>query len=112
MNTDRPVSPRRSLARTLLRFGKVILALAVIAAVGKFVEQLVVRHLADQDLREAVAETDRTDPGWTFDEIQARRKPIPDEQNGAKRVVAAYALLPKPWPAWGNSLVAEKFGLD
>jgi hypothetical protein len=113
MNADRPTPPRRSRARTLLRWGRGILILAVIGVAGKFVEQLVVRHLANEEVKRAVADLDRNDPGWTFDEIQARRKNIPDEKNGAKRVVIAYELLPKPWPGWGdNPVVAGGLGLE
>jgi hypothetical protein len=115
MNTDpsTPPRPRRpSQFRLVYRIGRAVLVAAVLGAVGMFVVQLVLRHLADREVNEAVAEVDRTDPGWTFDEIQAHRKNLPDEQNGARRVVAAFALLPRPWPAWGNPAFAEQFGLD
>jgi hypothetical protein len=111
MNADRPTPPRRSRARTLLRWGRGILILAVIGVTGKFVEQLVVRHLANEEVKQAVADLDGSEPGWTFDEIQARRKSIPDEKNGAKRVVAAFKLMPHPWPAWRDAVEAKKLGL-
>jgi hypothetical protein len=53
---------------------------------------------SEDDLRQAIAETDRADPGWHFDEVDARRKVIPDDENAALRVMAAHALLPAPWP--------------
>jgi hypothetical protein len=53
--------------------------------------------LADKDLRDALAEADRLDPGWRFDELEARRKDLPEEQNSALRVLGAYKLLPTPW---------------
>ncbi|HTU90843.1 MAG TPA: hypothetical protein VMF69_12260 [Gemmataceae bacterium] len=55
-------------------------------------------HLLQQRLDEALAELDRTDPGWRLEEIEAGREPIPEEQNSARVVIAASKLLPKRWP--------------
>ncbi len=38
------------------------------------------------ELLSVVAELDRTDPGWRLEEIEARRKTIPDDQNGGDQV--------------------------
>src|SRR5437764_11746830 len=35
------------------------------------------------DLDDAIAETDRLDPNWRFDDLMAERKPVPDERNAA-----------------------------
>jgi hypothetical protein len=52
-----------------------------------------------QELREAIAEADQLDPGWRWQELEARRKVIPDEENAALRVLAAHRLLPPgAWP--------------
>jgi hypothetical protein len=53
---------------------------------------------ADQELEEAIAEIDHTDPGWRFEELQAKRAVIPDDQNAALQVLAAKQVLPSPWP--------------
>src|SRR5690242_20529703 len=52
----------------------------------------------ERALREAVAETDRLDPHWRFEELDARGKKVPDEENAALCVLDARALLPAPWP--------------
>lgn len=62
--------------------------------------------LAGRAWREAVAEADRLDPGWRFEELAARRPPIPDEQNAALHVLAAADLLPDPWPPAQTGLPA------
>lgn len=45
----------------------------------------------------AIAEADRLDPGWRLDEIEANRKVLPDEANGALQVLKAHAAVPKGW---------------
>jgi hypothetical protein len=59
-----------------------------------------IKYLGDRDWDEAVAEADRLDPGWKVAELEARRAPIADDENSARRVFAAYALLPAAWPSW------------
>jgi hypothetical protein len=54
---------------------------------------------ADRELREALADIDRRDPGWRFEDLEAKRPAIPDEQNGALQVLEARRLLPSPWPS-------------
>jgi hypothetical protein len=49
-------------------------------------------------VREAVAELDRTDPGWRLQDIEAARTVIPDAENSAQVVGAAYPLTPRDWP--------------
>lgn len=39
------------------------------------------------DLPAVVAEIDRVDPGWRLEELEAKRMPIPDQQNGARQIV-------------------------
>lgn len=57
------------------------------------------RHqAAQQRLHEALAELDRTDPGWRLEEIEAAREQIPEKENSARVVIAASGLLPKRWP--------------
>lgn len=54
-------------------------------------------------LAEALAEADRLDPGWQLDDLEASRKVIPDEQNGAFQVPAipderSFARKPRWYP--------------
>lgn len=49
-------------------------------------------------LAEALAAMDRDDPGWRLEDIEAAREVIPEEENSARVVVAAAALLPADWP--------------
>src|SRR5260370_6994221 len=59
-----------------------------------------VNWLYERDWREALAEADQLDPGWSFAELEAKRAEIPDEENSARRVLAAHAIFPDPWPPW------------
>jgi hypothetical protein len=56
-------------------------------------------HIVTARLQEALAELDRTDPGWRLKDIEAARAPVPDAENGARSVVAAAQHLPKDWPS-------------
>jgi hypothetical protein len=52
---------------------------------------------AERALAEAVAEADRLDPGWRLEDIEAKRRQIPEEKNGALMVLSAYRMMPKKW---------------
>ncbi|HEY7426877.1 MAG TPA: hypothetical protein VH682_21755 [Gemmataceae bacterium] len=54
----------------------------------------------EEALRVATEEADRLDPGWRFDELQAKRVSIPDAENSALSLIAAHERLPKDWPTW------------
>jgi hypothetical protein len=56
------------------------------------------RHQADEAIRAAVEELDRTDPGWRLQDIEAARTVVPDAENSALVVRAAYQLIPRDWP--------------
>jgi hypothetical protein len=45
--------------------------------------------------QEAVAEADRLDPGWRWDDLRAARSPPPPERNSVAHVEAALNLLPE-----------------
>jgi hypothetical protein len=53
---------------------------------------------AANKLTSAIARLDREEPGWRWDELQARRAVVPDEENAALRLEAAFRLLPGGWP--------------
>jgi hypothetical protein len=48
---------------------------------------------ASSSLERIVAELDRLDPGWRMEDIEARRKEVPDAENSAFRIIAARQLL-------------------
>jgi hypothetical protein len=48
-------------------------------------------------VREAVAELDRTEPGWRLQDIEAARAAIPDAENSALVVSAVHQLVPRDW---------------
>jgi hypothetical protein len=54
-------------------------------------------HRAARERREAEAEADRLDPGWRLAELEAARAAVPDEENSALQVRAAFKLLPTGW---------------
>src|SRR5438309_4279513 len=55
------------------------------------------RKLGMEHLRSAVAEADELDPGWRWEDLEKKRAGVPDAENAALRVEAAYKLLPKDW---------------
>jgi hypothetical protein len=91
-----PKPPRPRCPWRILVLGAVTLPLL---AVGGWVGICMIDRLrASWEVQAAVAEVDQADPGWTLEEILARRKRIPDKQNGALRIAAIKALLPKEAP--------------
>jgi hypothetical protein len=50
----------------------------------------------DDDLQAAVAEADRLDPGWRFEELEQARAKVSDADNAAPLVMACVTLL-RPW---------------
>jgi hypothetical protein len=67
----------------------------VLVAFGAWV--LYNRHRVARAAAEAVAELDRTDPGWRLKDIEAARAAVPEEENSARVVVATRKLLPPNW---------------
>ncbi len=55
---------------------------------------------SDVRLAKVLAETERQDPHWRLEDIQANRAEVPDEENGALVVIAARAKMPARWPVW------------
>jgi hypothetical protein len=55
------------------------------------------RYFGERELRQLMAELDRTDPGWRLEEIEAARATLPDAENGALQVQLASGLLPTGW---------------
>ncbi len=82
MTSQAPRPPRKRLRRILVL--AILGAVAATAAVvGYFIRQ---SYLSEQALAEAIAETDRLDPGWRLMELEASRKPVPPEEDSAALV--------------------------
>ena len=75
---NQPLAPSRW-RRRLYEAGAALALLAVIAlgVVGQC------WHTTRQDVADAVAEADRLDPDWRFEELEAQRQLPPPEQNSA-----------------------------
>src|SRR5437870_3415269 len=84
-------APRKRRRRWLL----LLVPLALVAAAW-----LYMYSASDRRLAQVAAETDRLDPHWRLDDIQAERATIPDEENGARTVIAVKAKRPAGWPWW------------
>ena len=108
---------RRHLKRVLIA----LLAFSpVVLVVGAW---LALRSAAGSKLRSALATADRLDPGWRLAELESKRAVVPDTENSAPRVRAAFAMIPRDWlkpmprgakgnakgPPRGNALF-ESFG--
>jgi hypothetical protein len=60
----------------------------------------------EREWRAACAEVDQLDPGWRWDELLAKRPPVPDDQNAARHITAVRSLLlPKDWPDWQTVVI-------
>jgi hypothetical protein len=80
------------------------------------------RIIGGNRLTAAIAEADRLDPDWRWDELQRQRPPIDDQENSALCVKAIAKLLHEKWPTerppahelWEEpkSLVQEILDLD
>jgi hypothetical protein len=108
MSLADPVAPERPRRRPIL--GRFLLILLVSLAVP-VLPYLVARWNASRAVQAAAAAIATQDPGWTWEEIQDCRDPVPDDQNGATQVLAAYKLLPPQWMNWHDPAVLARVGL-
>jgi hypothetical protein len=86
-----PPLPRRRRRWLLL----LLVPLALVAAAWAYLY-----FGSDHRLNRALAETERLDPHWRLDDIQAQRADVPDAENGALTVIAVRAKSPPRWPEW------------
>src|SRR5258708_2401625 len=95
---DHHASPgASSIRRRRWPYVLVLLSLPVLVAIGIYVYLDVD---AEAELRAVLAETDRLDPRWRLDDVDADRAVVPDARNSAGPAMAAKLLLPKNWPFW------------
>jgi hypothetical protein len=59
-----------------------------------------IRSTGGRELESALAETDRLDPYWRLEDLEAHRRPRPPlNENGFEHIMAAMRVAPsKPWP--------------
>jgi hypothetical protein len=89
------VLPSPSRWRKRLRIGTIaVLCLGVVG--GGFLFYAL--RSGESRLQRVMDKLDREDPGWRLDELEARRKVIPPEQNSARPISAAAALGMPNWP--------------
>jgi hypothetical protein len=62
---------------------------------------------SNQELRQAIADADKLDPGWRLQQLESKRAVVPDEQNSALILMSAQDLLPANWPFWKFPQVPE-----
>ncbi len=92
MSEPTPVTapaPRRRPWRTV--------ALVVLLLWAGVVVVLGALYLSDGGVPKVLAEADRLDPGWRFEDLEAARAPVPDAENGALLVLAVGRQLPQTW---------------
>jgi hypothetical protein len=84
------------LARRSVKWAIVVLALTVIGGLGAaFIHQ----GYGSKQLENVIREIEEKDPDWTWEALQAKRKPLADAENAALRVEAIAGQLPDAWPS-------------
>jgi hypothetical protein len=51
--------------------------------------------MANRNLNNLLAETDRLDPGWRWEELEAKRATYPPERNAANRIIKIKGMIPQ-----------------
>jgi hypothetical protein len=95
-NPERPVRRRRF--RWLRRLGWTLVILLLLVGLFLGGSYWLITTNADRSLSDAIEKTDQLDAGWRWEELEAHRATVADEQNSALRVIAARRLLPGTWP--------------
>src|SRR5713101_6247571 len=74
-------------------------AIVVFIVVGTpFGVHFYLRCSTERDLRQAMAEADRSDPGWQLLELESKRKTLPDAENSALKIISVKRAMPSRWP--------------
>ena len=95
--TDHPADPATTSfpPRRRWRYVVALLALVVLIGIGVYVYLTI---SPERELQAAIAETDRLDPRWRLEDVEADRAVVPESENSATPAMAAKQLLPKHWP--------------
>jgi hypothetical protein len=91
--------PRRPPRRKWPFIVGLLVLLPVLLLAGFYVYLL---RATDWSLQAALADTDRLDPGWRLEDVEAGRAVVPNERNAGMVALAAKQLLPRRWPNWDN----------
>src|SRR5690348_2888724 len=81
------------LKRRLIFAGLLVALIAAGLAAWRFYIHLI----SDKELRDAIAETDRLDPGWRLEELEANRAVLLPSENSAEQVLAISIAISKSW---------------
>jgi hypothetical protein len=73
------------------------LTVLVVVATTMGAYLFVMTRLANRELDEVITELDRTDPGWRWEELEAKRATYPEGINSATVVMAVKKQLPEGW---------------
>jgi hypothetical protein len=74
----------------------VLLALAaLVLGVGGYL--FVITQVGKSELAQVIAELDRTDPGWRWEGLEAKRATYPDSVNSAMQAMVVKSQLPENW---------------
>jgi hypothetical protein len=92
----RPFAAVRRWLRRLLKWTLLLLMLVVCLVLGA---SAYFHFEGDRRLQEAIAQADEKDPDWRWDDLEAKRAAVPDDQNAAWKVELAALALPEDWPA-------------
>lgn len=103
-------APPRSRFRRLFRLALGLFLVLAACAAGMWGWIVWQHSRAAASLAEAIAETNRLDPGWGIADIEAKREPVPEERNAATRVLALQPFIPPTFP--DPDLVKILSGLD
>src|SRR5438045_960540 len=85
---------------------------AIAFAVAFFAGIAYDRHNDEVAWREACAALDRRDPRWRWEQLQADRPPLADDQNAALVALRAADGLGGRWPDWGSALPLDRVRAD
>jgi len=72
-----------------------LLILALLAILGVFWNHTQM----ESKLQKALADLDRSEPGWRWEDIEAAREEVPEEENSARIIIAAAEQIPQRWPS-------------
>jgi hypothetical protein len=87
--------PRTRAGRRRLRWAILAVGAVLACLIGLYAY---VEYANEREIQDAIAEADRLDPGWRFEDLEAARAAVPDAENSATLVLAAHALIPAKWP--------------
>jgi hypothetical protein len=73
--------------------------LVVVTIIGGLGAAFIHQGYGSKQVENTIREIEEKDPDWTWEALQAKRKPIADADNAALRVDAIAGQLPESWPS-------------